>query len=67
MEDIKTILNSIFTQSVPSGRGGGENLHSTRNKQGCAILTCRVLPKNLGTYQSRDPKIQESEMQGVSS
>ena len=43
------ILQTIW---LPPGGGGT----STHNKWGCAILTKKVVPKNLGTYLKLRPK-----------
>ena len=46
---------------------GGRGLTSTHNKRGCAILTRKVVPKNLGTYLKLRPKIREPETLGFPS
>ena len=64
-----TVINTTVTEGSKHfllWRGGG-GATSTNNKQGCAILTRKVVPKNLGTYLKLTPKNLETKTLGFPS
>ena len=58
--ELKQFLSFIGLAVATEPRGGG-GVTSTHNKQGCAILTWKVEPKNPVTYVKLTPKILDPE------
>ena len=53
------VINTTVTEGSKHflfGGGGGEGVTSAYNKQGCVMLTRKIVSKNLGNYLKLKPK-----------